>query len=118
MAERPSKKVPRYRAIAQILRVELAEEVYSLGGIFSKELDLCERFAVSRFTVRNAVAELEAAGLVERRKAIGNIVRALEPAVSYVQTPQTIKGLLHYAPDTSLDISEMIKLQADSKLAE
>ncbi len=118
MAKRPSKRVPRYREIAHILRAELAEEVYSLGGIFPKELDLCERFAVSRFTVRNAMAELEAAGLVERRKAIGTIVRALEPAVSYVQTLQTIEGLLHYAQGTSLDISEMIKLRADFELAE
>ena len=118
MAKRPSKRVPKYREIAQILRVELEEEVYSLGGIFPKELDLCERFAVSRFTVRNAMAELEAAGLVERRKAIGTIVRALEPAVCYVQTLQTIEGLLHYSPGTFLDISEMIKLRADSELAE
>ena len=64
------------------------------------------------------MAELEAAGLVERRKAIGTIVRALEPAVSYVQTLQTIEGLLHYAPGSSLDISEMIKLRADFELAE
>ena len=58
MAKRPSKRVPRDRKIAQILRAELAEEVYSLGDIFPKELDLCERFAVSRFNVRNAMPEL------------------------------------------------------------
>ena len=118
MAKRPSKRIPRYREIAQILRMELAEEVYALGGLFPKEMDLCERFGVSRFTIRNAMAELEAAGLVERRKATGTIVRALEPATAYVQTIQTVKGLLQYAPETTLDISEMIELQADSELAE
>ena len=56
MARRPSNRVPRYREIAQILRTELAEEVYSLGGLFPKELDLCDRFGVSRFTIRNAIA--------------------------------------------------------------
>jgi len=117
MARRPSKRVPRYREIAQILRSELAGEVYSLGGLFPKELDLCERFSVSRFTIRNAMAELEAAGLVERRKAIGTIVKALEPATAYVQTLQTVEGLLQYAADTALDISEMIELQADAELA-
>ena len=79
MAKRPSKKVPRDRKIAQILRAESAEKVYSLGNTFPGELDLCERFAISRFNVRNAMSELQAAGLVERRKAIGTIVRALEP---------------------------------------
>ncbi|MGB0551944.1 MAG: GntR family transcriptional regulator [Alphaproteobacteria bacterium] len=115
MARRPSKRVPRYREIAQIQRSELAGEVYSLGGLFPKELDLCERFSVSRFTIRNAMAELEAAGLVERRKAIGTIVKALEPATAYVQTLQTVEGLLQYAADTALDISEMIELQADAE---
>lgn len=117
MARRPSKRVPRYREIAQILREELAGEVYSLGGLFPKELDLCERFGVSRFTVRNAMAELEAAGLVERRKAIGTIVRALEPTSAYVQTLDTAEGLLQYAPDTALEIIEMVELEADTELA-
>ena len=58
-----SKRVPRYREIAQVLRAELAEEVYTFGGIFPKALDLCERFAVSRFNVRNAMPELQAAGV-------------------------------------------------------
>ena len=84
MAKRPSKRVPRYREIAQILRAKLAEEVYAFGGIFPKEPDLCERSAASRFNVGNAMPELQADGLVERRKAIGTIVRALEPALSYV----------------------------------
>lgn len=117
MARRPSNRIPRYREIAQILRSELAEEVYSLGGLFPKELDLCERFGVSRFTIRNAMAELEAAGLVERRKAVGTIVRALEPATAYVQTLETAEGLLQYAAGTKLEISEMIELQADAELA-
>jgi GntR family transcriptional regulator len=117
MAKRPSKRVPRYREIAQILRSELAGEVYSLGGLFPKELDLCARFSVSRFTIRNAMAELEAAGLVERRKAIGTIVKALEPVAAYVQTVQTVEGLLQYAAGTALDISEMVELQADAELA-
>lgn len=100
------------------MRTELADEVYSLGGLFPKELDLCERFEVSRFTIRNAMAELEAAGLVERRKATGTIVKALEPEGVYIQTLKTVEGLMMYSSDTSLDISEMIELQADAELAD
>ena len=84
MAKMLSKRFPRYREIAQILRAKLAEEVYAFGGIFPREPDLCERSAASRFNVGNAMPELQADGLVERRKAIGTIVRALEPALSYV----------------------------------
>ena len=110
MGRRPTKRVPIYREIATILRSELAEEVYSLGGLFPKELDLCERFQCSRFTIRNAMAELEAAGLVERRKATGTIVRALQPAGSYVQTINSTEGLLQCTQGTKLDIMEMIEL--------
>ncbi|MEC8135699.1 MAG: hypothetical protein VX107_06045, partial [Pseudomonadota bacterium] len=64
------------------------------------------------------MAELEAAGLVERRKATGTIVRALQPAGSYVQTVNSIEGLLQYAKGTKLDIMEMIELQTDYELTE
>ena len=112
MGRRPTKRVPIYREIATILRSELAEEVYSLGGLFPKELDLCERFQCSRFTIRNAMAELEAAGLVERRKATGTIVRALQPAGSTCKR-SIDEGLLQYAKGTKLDILEIIELQTD-----
>ena len=84
MAKRPSRRVSRYREIAQILRANIAEEVYAFVGIFTKEPDLSERSAASRFNVGNVMPELQADGLVERRKAIGTIVRALETALSYV----------------------------------
>jgi hypothetical protein len=102
MARRPSKRVPRYREIAQILRSELAGEVYSLGGLFPKEFDLCERFNVSWFTIRNA---------------IGTIVKAFEPAAIYVQTLKTVEGFKRCPAGPILDVSEMIELQADVELA-
>ena len=86
MARRANAKQPRYQEIAGVLRGELAAEVFPVGGPFPKELDLCERFGCSRFTIRNALKELEVAGLVERRKAVGTIVRASTPESAYVQS--------------------------------
>ena len=118
MARRPSKRVPRYREIAEILRVELADGQYALGSIFPRELDLCDRFGVSRFTVRNAMAELEAAGMVERRKAIGTIVTALEPESAYVQSLSSAEEILQYPVTTLLSPREMVELKADTDLAD
>lgn len=117
MARRPSKRIPIYREIAETLRAELAEGRYGLGSIFPRELDLCARFAVSRFTIRNAMAELEAAGMIERRKAIGTIVTALEPESAYVQSLATAEEILQYPTETRLSPVEMVELEADAALA-
>jgi len=61
------------------------------GTMLSREEDLCGRFEVSRITVRRALADLAAQGLVERRQGIGNFVRAslpkprAQPSLSFVE---------------------------------
>ena len=44
-------------------------------GALPKEVDLCEQFGVSRITVRRALADLAALGLVERKHGLGTFVR-------------------------------------------
>src|SRR4030095_10454757 len=62
----------RYREIEHFLRtqVEGARRGYPLPS----EAELCERFSVSRMTVRQAVQELTNDGLVERRRGQGTFV--------------------------------------------
>ena len=66
MAKRPSRRV-QIREIADTA-AKLAEKS-TRWGIFQGP-DLCERSAASCFNVGNAMPELQADGLVERRKAI------------------------------------------------
>ncbi len=56
--------------IAQIESRELARE----DGQLPSEADLCQRFEVSRATVREALARLELAGVIIRRQGIGTFV--------------------------------------------
>lgn len=109
---------PRYRAIAETLRTELAAGRYPLGSVFPKELALCERFGVSRFTVRGALSELEQAGLVERRKARGTIVTGHTPRRAYVQSLTSLEALLQYPAETRLEPVLERELAADASLAE
>ncbi|HEX5881577.1 MAG TPA: GntR family transcriptional regulator, partial [Actinomycetota bacterium] len=55
----------RYREIERYLRTLV--EGARPGAPLPSEAELCERFSVSRMTVRQALAELTNDGLVERR---------------------------------------------------
>src|SRR5919206_3918858 len=62
----------RYREIERYLRGLV--EGASPGDPLPSEAELCERFSVSRMTVRQALAELTNDGLVERRRCQGTFV--------------------------------------------
>jgi GntR family transcriptional regulator len=62
----------RYREIERYLRGLV--EGASPGDPLPSEAELCERFSVSRMTVRQALAELTNDGLVERRRGQGTFV--------------------------------------------
>jgi GntR family transcriptional regulator len=62
----------RYREIEQYLR-SLVDQARP-GDPLPSEAELCERFSVSRMTVRQALAELTNDGLVERRRGQGTFV--------------------------------------------
>jgi GntR family transcriptional regulator len=67
---RPSQT--RYREIERYLRT-LVERA-GPGDPLPSEAELCDRFSVSRMTVRQALAELTNDGLVERRRGQGTFV--------------------------------------------
>jgi GntR family transcriptional regulator len=62
----------RYREIERYLRTQV--EGARPGAPLPSEAELCERFSVSRMTVRQALQELTNDGLVERRRGQGTFV--------------------------------------------
>lgn len=60
------------------VRAALAQEIqdghYDLTGRIPPEPELCERFGVSRITVRRAVSDLEELGVVRRRQGAGTFI--------------------------------------------
>ncbi|WP_043117349.1 GntR family transcriptional regulator, partial [Pseudacidovorax intermedius] len=63
-----------HRQLFMVLRDEIVRGEYA-SGLLPKEEALCERFGVSRITVRRALADLAAQQLVERRHGRGTFVR-------------------------------------------
>lgn len=112
-----TERQPIYREIADTLREEILGGGYAIGDPFPKEFDLCDRFGVSRHTVRSALACLEREGLLQRQKAVGTIIRSTEPSTGFVQRLASVDDLLQYPAETKLDPVRQETVVADANLA-
>jgi len=112
-----SSRQPRYLKIAALLREEIHNGTHAVGRRMPTEDVLCRRFAASRFTVREALRQLEEAGLVERRRGSGTLVRSSEAQVSYEQHIRSIDDLLQFTNATRFQFLHTDRLPADSALA-
>lgn len=65
---------PLYYQLAVILKEKIESGEYSVGDTFPTELQLQEKYQVSRITVRNAVAKLTNEGYLECARGIGTKV--------------------------------------------
>lgn len=108
---------PKYREIADTLRGEIIGGGYVVGDPFPKEYDLCDRFEVSRHTVRSALSCLEREGLLIRNKATGTIIRSIEPSAAFMQKLVSIDDLLQYPLETRLDPKSLENVAADETVA-
>jgi GntR family transcriptional regulator len=87
----PAKGTSLHRQVFLVLRDQIGRGAFVPGSVLPKEEALCERFSVSRITVRRALADLAAQGLVERRQGIGTFVRhdlpqpRERPSLSYIE---------------------------------
>lgn len=64
--------------LARLLAQALLAGRWQPGDRFPRELDISRHFAVSRNQVRNALASLTAAGLLERTAGRGTLVRQID----------------------------------------
>jgi GntR family transcriptional regulator len=59
-----NKLQPRYLSISEELLSDIGAGKFPVGSMLPTELELCERFEVSRFTVREALRRLHEMGLL------------------------------------------------------
>jgi GntR family transcriptional regulator len=106
-----------HRQVFVVLRDEISRAVYASTGALPKEEALCERFSVSRITVRRALADLVAIGLVERRHGLGTFVRAdlhlprANPSLSFIDS------LRQQATFTDVKVLEVKKVMPPANIA-
>jgi DNA-binding GntR family transcriptional regulator len=73
--DEPSAAAPQYRRIADDLRTEITTGALHPGDALPSEAALMQRYAVARGTARQALAELEGAGLIVSTHGKGRFVR-------------------------------------------
>ncbi|MFJ7154485.1 GntR family transcriptional regulator [Streptomyces sp. NPDC101118] len=73
------KAVPRYVQIAEDIVQQIRAGVLKPGDLVPSESELVERYGVAGGTIRKAMVEVRASGLVETRHGKGSLVKARPP---------------------------------------
>lgn len=110
-------QLPLYLRIARALKEEIVSGVYSVGSLLPTEDELCRRFGVSRYTVREALRILRDDGLVSSRKGAGTVVLLPRSSASDIQQVMSINDLLDFAAGTRFAIESIKTTGIDAKLA-
>lgn len=99
--------LPRYLQLAADLREDVLAGRFSDGQQFPTETALCERYEVSRFTVREALKRLQAEGLIARKRGSGTVVQPASARGGALHQPLSNLGeLLQYSRDSNVHYSE------------
>ena len=107
----------RYLQVARTLRKEIVDGVYPVGSQLPTEHELCRRFEVSRYTVREALRRLREDNLVLSRPRAGTLVVPRPPSDSYVQDVVSINDLVAFATDARFAIQSIAMITVDDELA-
>ncbi|BBX20353.1 GntR family transcriptional regulator [Mycolicibacterium duvalii] len=108
----------RYLQVARALRKEIVDGVYPVGSQLPTEHELCERFAVSRYTVREALRRLRDDNLVASRPRAGTLVVPRPSTNSYAQDVMSIDDLLAFAQGARFAIETNATVTVDDELAD
>jgi GntR family transcriptional regulator len=115
--------VPRHAQLRDIIERHLARDSYDAGDLLPGELELVEHFHITRPTVRQALADLEADGWIERRRGVGTtITRArananlmtVDPRHSFAapvdraEGDVSIKVTRRSCPAVSIEVAEVL----------
>jgi DNA-binding GntR family transcriptional regulator len=113
----PAGSGKRYEQVVDALIADIRTGRVAVGDKLPGELELLQRFGVSRHTVREALRRIEELGLIGRHQGIGTVVRARQPMPSYVQAVRTPAELLQYPVGSRLTVVDVGPLRTNRALA-
>jgi GntR family transcriptional regulator len=95
---------PLYRQLADALREPIASGAFAVGAELPKEAEIAQHFGVSLITVRQALRDLEADGLIRKRSAKPAVVVAKAPPVGLSWTMKNFADIAAFARNADLRI--------------
>ena len=111
------RRIPKYLQVKKALIADLHSGVYPVGGVIPSEMELMQRFGVSRFTVRQALANLVAEGWLRREQGRGTFfcpplrpdgeqktIALLSPAISTYIFPEIACGIDEVAQESGFQL--------------
>lgn len=107
---------PLYQQVVAVLRAEILDGVYPVGSKLPSEDVLTQRFAVSRHTVREALRQLRADGLVASRQGAGTTIERPSVARGYVHEVASISDLIDYAATVLFKVDTSRQVSGDAQL--
>lgn len=107
-----------HRQLFTVLRDQIFRGVFRAGSVIPKEDELCSQFGVSRITVRRALADLEAQGLVLKRQGRGTFVSETLPPVRRVATVGYLEVLHRVADETQVEVLSLERQYAAADIGE
>lgn len=114
MMPEPSKILPRYRELADLLRSDIVKGVLKPGDQLPTEHELCAKYDVSRHTAREALRLLSEDGLIARRRRAGTVVADVA-APAFAQAIGDYDSILQYARDVRFELQSE-RLATDAEL--
>lgn len=118
-AQTPSKvrHTIRFAEVARDLADAIASGRFPVGSLLPTEVALCAHYGASRHTVREAMRELEAVGLVSRKKKVGTRVEAAKPSPGFHQSLGSVEDLIQLAATRVRVVQKIDDVVADQALA-
>ena len=107
-----------HRQLFVILRQEILQGRYRVGDRLPTQETLCRQFAVSRITVRRALADLQARGLIRKAQGVGAFDTRLAPQRPAPAKLDLIDSVLQTTEATRDDTLDLAMLPATVHVAE
>ncbi|MFC5519301.1 GntR family transcriptional regulator [Polaromonas jejuensis] len=115
LPSRPSTK--RSQVAAQLMR-EIEAGRWAVHESLPPEMALMDLYGVSRHTVRAALADLQAVGMVVSTQGVGSRVVCAKATPGYSQSLESISELAYYARNTSVQLVSVEDVLLDEAQAQ
>lgn len=113
------RNAPRYLRLAGELRAAILSGKFAARDQFPTESELCQRYGVSRFTVREALRRLQNEGLIARKRGSGTVVQPAAARGGALHQPLSNVGeILQYARDTQVTYAPQGRAPLPRRVAE